>query len=134
MPLPARFALLSSVYNEFLFAPVGEEANSGTLTVLSALTRLELDPWAEAARLAAVPETAARDALAGLIQRIPGELRSPAEAAAVASRLIALLPIHDHIAPIRGVASAVRFRLTGPQLLWIAVGLGLLVVLQGVLF
>ena len=134
MTLPAHFALLNSAYNDFLFAPIGEEANNGTLTVLSALTRLELDPWEEAARLAALPEAAARDALARLIQRIPGELRSPAEAAAVAARLIASLPTHDHIAPLSGVASAVRSRLTGPQLLWVAVGLGVLLVLQRVLF
>ena len=37
-------------YNDFLFATVCEEANGMQLSVLSALARLNLDPWEEAAR------------------------------------------------------------------------------------
>ena len=42
------FALESSNLNAFLFAEIGGELNGSTLTVLSALARLDGDPWAEA--------------------------------------------------------------------------------------
>jgi hypothetical protein len=48
MALPARFSLLHSDLNNFLFASVGEEQNGVTLSVVSGLTRLGLDPWEEA--------------------------------------------------------------------------------------
>jgi len=48
MALPANFSLLHSELNAFLFAHLGEEENGLPLTVLSALTRLGADPWAEA--------------------------------------------------------------------------------------
>jgi hypothetical protein len=41
-----------SDFDAFLFAPVGEERNGMLLSVLSALARLDVDPWQEAARLA----------------------------------------------------------------------------------
>ena len=40
MALAARFSLLHSDLNDFLFASVGEEQNGVTLSVVSALTRL----------------------------------------------------------------------------------------------
>jgi hypothetical protein len=51
MALPERFSLLHSDLNGFLFAPIGKEESGVPLSVLSALTRLDLDPWAEGARL-----------------------------------------------------------------------------------
>jgi hypothetical protein len=51
--LPARFSLLHSDLNDFLFAAIGHEQNGMQLNVVSGLTRLGLDPWEEAARLAA---------------------------------------------------------------------------------
>ena len=60
MTLRPEYSLGHSEYNTFLFAAVGEE-KVGTLTVLTALTRLGIDPWQEAARLSDLPrETAAR--------------------------------------------------------------------------
>jgi len=47
-------------FEPFLYASVGEDSEGSTVTVLSALARLNLDPWAEAAELAALgPERAA---------------------------------------------------------------------------
>jgi hypothetical protein len=71
MALAARFSLLHSDLNNFLFAPVGEEQNGVTLSVLSGLTRLGLDPWEEAARLTPLPKVRAAEALATLIARLP---------------------------------------------------------------
>ena len=56
MALTARFSLPHSDLNDFLFATVGEEQNGMPLNVVSGLTRLGLDPWGEAARLAVLPK------------------------------------------------------------------------------
>jgi hypothetical protein len=64
MTLPARFSLLHSDLNDFLFASVGDQQNGMPLSVISALTRLGVDPWEEAARLAALPKVLAAEALA----------------------------------------------------------------------
>jgi hypothetical protein len=45
---------LTSRYDEFLFAPICEEVVGMRLSVLSALARMNLDPWEEASRLAAM--------------------------------------------------------------------------------
>src|ERR1700756_1699794 len=71
MALPARFSLLHSDLNDFLFASVGEEQNGVTLSVVSALTRLGLDPWEEASRLTPLPKPRAAEALAKVIARLP---------------------------------------------------------------
>jgi hypothetical protein len=58
MTLPAEFSLLHSDLNDFLFASVGNEQNGMSLNVVSALTRLGMDPWVEAARLGGFTESA----------------------------------------------------------------------------
>jgi hypothetical protein len=50
------YSLLDSEFNDFLFAPIGEEGNEMLLSVLSALARLGVDPWQEAARLSQLPK------------------------------------------------------------------------------
>jgi len=44
MTMPARFSLLHSKLNHFLFASVGVEQNGMPLSVVSALTRLGSSP------------------------------------------------------------------------------------------
>ena len=73
MALPARFSLLHSDLNDFLFAAIGNEQNGMPLNVVSGLTRLGLDPWEEAAQLAALPRAAAAEALAPIIARLSFE-------------------------------------------------------------
>ena len=43
------------------------------LSVLSALARLDIDPWQEAANLARLPRETATERLATLIAKLPGE-------------------------------------------------------------
>jgi hypothetical protein len=62
------------------------------LTVLSALSRLDVDPWKEAAELSELPKDAATRRLASLIAGLPGERWPLAEAMAIADPLIELLP------------------------------------------
>ena len=59
MALRSEYSLGHSEYNAFLFAAVGEEKIGMPLTVLTALTRLGIDPWQEAARLADLSKDAA---------------------------------------------------------------------------
>jgi hypothetical protein len=92
MALSARFSLLHSDLNDFLFASVGEEQNGVTLSVVSGLTRLGLDPWEEAARLTPLPKARAAEALAKLIARLPIRRTLSSDDLAISQRLVALLP------------------------------------------
>lgn len=92
MALPANFSLLHSELNDFLFAELGEEKNGSPLSVLSALTRLGADPWAEGARLSELPRDAAARALVTMIAMFPPEKRSFSEAMGLAEKLAGLLP------------------------------------------
>jgi hypothetical protein len=83
---------LSPKYDEFLFAPICTEANGMHLSVLSALARLNLDPWEEATHLAAMPKEDARRALISRLDLVDGTSRSPSEAQMTAARLVRLLP------------------------------------------
>lgn len=81
-----------TTFDEFLFAPLGDEENGMTLSVVSALARLGLDPWREAARLALLPKPEAAAILAGWITRLPtGGAWSNGQTSQV-SQLVALLP------------------------------------------
>ena len=92
MTLPSPFTLPHSQFNEFLFASIGKEENGMPLSVVSALARLEVDPWQEAARLAGLPKELAAAALDGLIRRLPAGGWDQAETRKIADRLIELLP------------------------------------------
>jgi hypothetical protein len=52
----ALTSLLGREFDDFLFAPVGEDRNGTLLSVISALTRLDVDPWQEAVSLAHMPK------------------------------------------------------------------------------
>ena len=90
--LRPEYSLGHSAYNDFLFGSLGEDAAGTEITVLSALSRLGIDPWPEAARLAALPRDAAASALAATIARLPDGMWPDAEAAKIAARLVTSLP------------------------------------------
>src|SRR5216683_1207019 len=71
MTLRREYSLGHSEYNAFLFASVGEEKIGMSLTVLTALTRLGVDPWLEAARLADLSKEAALQAFTATIAKLP---------------------------------------------------------------
>jgi len=50
---PALALLIGPEFDEFLCAPIGADRNGTGLSVLSALARLNVDPWQEATSLAA---------------------------------------------------------------------------------
>ena len=83
---------LESEFDAFLYAPVGENRNGLLLSVISALVRLDLDPWIEAAKLAQLPVKAASERLAGLIATLPDEALAGPDPGEIADRLVGLLP------------------------------------------
>jgi hypothetical protein len=84
--------LLGPEFDDFLFAPLGEERNGMRLSVISAPARLEVDPWQEAASLAELPGKVATERLASLITLMPDELSPHRDPDVIAARLVALLP------------------------------------------
>jgi len=79
-------------FDDFLYAPIGTDRNEMPLSVLSALARLNIDPWEEAAALSQLPKDAAAQKLAALIARLPCGQWAQADSSGIAHRLIELLP------------------------------------------
>ncbi len=79
-------------FDAFLYAPIGTDGNEMPLSVLSALARLDIDPWEEAAELSELPKDTATQRLASLIARLPGGRWTQADSRGIAHRLIELLP------------------------------------------
>ena len=62
MTAAASVSFFRREFDDFLYAAIGADRNEMPLTVLSALSRLDVDPWEEAAELSELPQdTAARD-------------------------------------------------------------------------
>jgi hypothetical protein len=78
------------------YAPIAEESNGMLLSVLSALARLNVDPWDEASRLARSPRGAATLFLTILIAALPGGASAPGDPEMHARRLTALPPRGGH--------------------------------------
>jgi hypothetical protein len=78
--------------DEFLFATVGEERDGMSLSVISALTGLGLDPWAEATRLSSLEKGEAIKQLVLMITGSPGERWASSEVRKIALGLIERLP------------------------------------------
>jgi hypothetical protein len=92
MTVSASISVVGSQFNVFLFAPIGEDKNETPLSVLSALARLNIDPWQEAAELTQLPREAAIHRLASAIAALPDGPSARLEHGTIAARLIALLP------------------------------------------
>lgn len=87
-----RVHLLHPDLGNFLFASVGEEIEGVPLSVISALTRLGLDPWEEAVRLSSLNRSEAAEQLARLIVELPGNCHPLTKAREIARPLVVLLP------------------------------------------
>jgi hypothetical protein len=110
--LRPEYSLGHSEYNPFLFAAIGEDKAGMPLTVLTALTRLGLDPWQEAGRLSDLPRKTAAVALAAIIATLPQGDWKAADSEAIAARLVAWLPGRRDVA----VSSAKAARVGGTQM------------------
>lgn len=88
---PLTFGLKAR-YNDFLFAPISEQPNGMQLSVLSALARMDVDPWEEAARLATMSQGEAEWALIATLSKVPGRTWSLSDGEGIAKRLVQRLP------------------------------------------
>jgi hypothetical protein len=84
-------ATLRTDLNDFLFAPIADDANGMPLTMLSALARQGVDPWAEAADLAVLSRDSATQKLTTLLATVPNGPSPGADTATLAARLVELL-------------------------------------------
>ena len=84
--------LIGREFDEFLGAPIRDDVNGTTLSILSALARLDVDPWREATSLARMPREAAAERLTALIDALPREPASAIAWQTSAADLVALLP------------------------------------------
>ena len=92
MKRPASFSTLGSEFDDFLFAAIGEDSNGMPLSVVSALARMGLDHWHEAASLAAVSAETATGKLTSLLAALPDPALRRLDPGTTAARLTALLP------------------------------------------
>jgi hypothetical protein len=92
---PAAAPRFGPEFNAFLFSPIGDDRNGMPLSVVSLLARRDLDPWQEAASLAAMPADAATRRLDSLIRALPDQPLTLPDSGTIAIRLIALLPRTD---------------------------------------
>jgi hypothetical protein len=92
MPQPGVLNAHPPKFEQFLYQSVGEDRNGNLVTVLSALARLGLDPWAETADLATLEREAARTRLATLLERFRDVPTLARDHGKVARDLSQLLP------------------------------------------
>ncbi len=76
----------------FLCASVDDTPSAEPLSVVSALARLDIDPWSEAAELSRLSRDAAARRLGGHLARVSRRPGDQGDHGAAAERLIGLLP------------------------------------------
>jgi hypothetical protein len=81
-----------SEFQNFLYAPICQDQEGMTLSVLSALARQDVDPWTEAARLSRLPKETAIKQITDLLDGLPRRTLACLDRVEVAARLSALLP------------------------------------------
>jgi len=92
MKMRTSFSHPGLEYAAFLFEPLGDDRNGVPLALASILGRMSLDPWSEAASLAAMPTDVAAHKLASIIEAMPNQVVPRVESNTLAERLIRLLP------------------------------------------
>ncbi len=91
---------LGCQFDRFLYASVGEDSNGMPLTVLSALARVDVDPWEEASKLTQLPRASAVTQLASLLGALRNAPVAGLDPARIAAPLIGLLPCPRDRAPL----------------------------------
>ena len=122
----AMTPLLGRAFDPFLSASIDDERDDPVLSVVSALARLDVDPWKEAASLARMPRDQAKERLTFLIESLPSGATTGVSPEVVAARLVALLP---QVGSVNTVASATLRPVARLPLSRLVVAAGVLVVL-----
>ena len=124
--------LIGPEFDQFLGASIGEDRNGTGLSVLSALARLDVDPWKEAASLARMPREAAAVRLTELIGALPLAPASAIPSGMSAASLVALLPKGSQAVDVHSSDSP--FAATGLRETRILMALGGFAIMMLVLF
>lgn len=82
----------SDQFNEFLRCALWLDRDAAPLSVLSALARLDVDPWEAAAQLSELPEPSASAKLASMLANLPGGSSMRQDLEAFCARSVRLLP------------------------------------------
>ncbi|UWQ56021.1 hypothetical protein [Leisingera caerulea] len=131
MPAAGILQPHSPEFDRFLQAFVGEDRNGNAVTVLSTLARLELEPWEEAAALAALEKEAAGSRLEMLLSQFRDVPALKKESGTLARKLTRLLPKHrKRLTAVSGGAENGPANLSG--LIWVALTI-LFLILQLIL-
>jgi hypothetical protein len=83
------------------------------LSVLSALARMDVDPWEEAARLAAMPKTIIGRTFVSILDSVPARSWNRSETKATTARLVRFLPDQGQGETITSTANSAHNRLIG---------------------
>jgi hypothetical protein len=127
---PALALLIGPEFDEFLCAPIGGDRDGTGLSVLSALARLNVDPWQEATSLALMPREAAVVRLTALIDALPNE-GIIGISTTIAADLLALLP-RDNSVNVRSSVSL--FARASPRKTQILMALSALAIMTLIVF
>jgi hypothetical protein len=92
MNAPADTLRFKPEFDAFLFASVSADDGALPLSVLSVLARLDLDPWQEAADLAALSPDSAAQKIASILGALPTGCLNAPDIPMNATRLVAMLP------------------------------------------
>jgi hypothetical protein len=122
MALRPEYTLHHSEFGNFLYAPIWEGQGGASPSVLSMLARLDMDPWAEAARLAALPRQVAAASLAEILSQVPRNANVSPDDGSAADRLVGLLPPGVSTASARGEVDG-RHRAARDARLWFVIAL-----------
>ena len=131
MTHPALALLIGPEFDKFLCAPIGADRNGTGLSVLSALARLNVDPWQEATSLARMPREAAVVRLTALIGALPNEGTTIGISTTIAGDLLALLP-RDNSVNVRSSVSL--FARASPRKTQILMALSALAIMTLIVF
>lgn len=110
-------------FEPFLHAPLGEDRRGSSVTVLSMLARLGVDPWSEASELSRLPVAAARQRLEALMTRFHDVPTPVPDRSRIVSSLLALLPSRATTAssPRDGTSAKLALPPQGSPVYWIIV-------------
>ncbi|MDU8912844.1 hypothetical protein [Aestuariicoccus sp. MJ-SS9] len=108
-------------FEPFLHAPLGEDRRGSSVTVLSMLARLGVDPWSEASELSRLPAAAARQRLEALMTRFHDVPTPVPDRSRIVSGLLALLPRRatTAISPQDGTSAKLALPPQGSPFYWI---------------
>jgi len=96
--------------NDFLFSPVANDENGMHVTMLSALARSGVDPWDEAASLAALSQESATQKVVQMLGGVPNGPSPGDQTTSLAARLVAQLhsPPPPKLKPVSSIGTMSR--------------------------